>query len=87
MWARAAAGTLPGFFLAAALTGLICWLPPGPWQRMLVPGLLVFAPIWMATIALAFAFGTGKRAWAWLSVMALLGFCLLWALRGLGWVA
>ena len=42
MWARAGAGVLAGFFVAAAATGLVAWLPPGPWQNALVPSLIVY---------------------------------------------
>ena len=30
MWSRAIAGIIAGFLLAAAATGLLAWLPPGP---------------------------------------------------------
>ena len=29
MWPRAFAGIIAGFLLAAAVTGLLAWLPPG----------------------------------------------------------
>lgn len=85
MWSRGLAGLIPGFFLAAALTGLACWLPPGPWQRALVPALIAFVPLWVGVAVGAFAFASGRRAWAWLSGAALAGFALLWALKTLGW--
>ncbi|MBN6151178.1 hypothetical protein JR065_12575 [Xanthomonas sp. AmX2] len=85
MWSRGLAGLLPGFFLAVALTGLVCWLPPGPWQRALVPSLLAFVPLWVAAAIGAFAFRSGLRAWIGLSLAAAAGFALLWALKTLGW--
>lgn len=85
MWSRGLAGLVPGFFLAAALTGLVCWLPPGPWRQALVPALLAFVPLWVGVAVGAFVFANGRRAWAWLSGAALAGFALLWALKTLGW--
>lgn len=84
MWARALAGIVAGFFLAAALTGLGCWLAPSPWQQALVPSLVAFIPLWMAAATAAFAFGNGRRAWTGLGLAAVAGFALLWLLRGTG---
>lgn len=86
MWARASAGVLPGFFLAAALVGLVCWLLPGPWEPTMVPGLLAFFPLWIGLICAACRFPNGKHAWGWLSALALLGLGLLWLLQASGWV-
>jgi hypothetical protein len=85
MWARASAGVLPGFLLAAALVGLGCWLPPGEWQSTIVVGLLAFFPVWIGVICGAFRFSSGKRAWGWLSALALFGLGLLWLLQLSGW--
>lgn len=86
MWARALAGLLPGFFVAAAAAGLAAWLPPGPWQSAIVASMIAFIPFWMLAALWAFAFRTGLRAWAGLSAAAALGFGFLWLLRGLQWV-
>ena len=81
MWPRAFAGTVAGFLLAAAATGLLAWVPPGPWQRALVPTLIAFIPLWMLAAIWAFSFRTGLRAWAVMSATAGAGFGLLWLLR------
>lgn len=86
MWARASAALLAGFLLAAAVTGLVAWLPPGPWQRAIVPSLVAFVPLWMLAALWAFSFRSGLRAWAWLGGSALAGFVLLWLLRAMHWV-
>lgn len=86
MWARALAGLLAGFFVAAAATGLITWLPPGPWQSVIVPGMVAFIPLWMLAALWAFAFRTALRAWLWLGASAASGFALLWLLRHFHWV-
>ena len=86
MWARLSAGVLPGFFLAAALIGMVSWLLPGPWGSTMVPGLLAFFPMWIGVICAAYRFSSGKRAWAWLSALALPGLGLLWLLQTSGWV-
>lgn len=81
MWARAWAGLLVGFFLAAAATGLATWLAPGPWTSALVPSLIAFIPAWMLAAVWAFSFRTAMRAWAVMGGSAAAGFLLLWGLR------
>jgi hypothetical protein len=86
MWARASAGVLAGFFVAAALVGLACWSLPGPWQQTLVPGLVTFLPVWIGVICASFLFASGKRAWLWLGALAFSGLGLLWLLQSTGFV-
>jgi hypothetical protein len=86
MWGRASAGVLPGFFLAAALIGLLGWLLPGPWESTMVPCLLAFFPVWIGVICAACRFTSTKRAWSWLGALALCGLALLWLLQTCGWV-
>ncbi|CAM4411438.1 hypothetical protein WH218_02895 [Stenotrophomonas indicatrix] len=81
MWSRALAGIFAGFFLAAAATGLVAWLPPGPWQKALVPSLIAFVPLWMLAALWAFSFRSPLRAWLTLTGCAALGFALLGLLR------
>jgi len=85
MWTRALAGSIAGFFLATAVTGLVCWLAPGPWQNALLPSLLAFFPLWCITATIAFTFANGLRAWLGLSGAALTGFVLLGLIRAHGW--
>jgi hypothetical protein len=87
MWSRALAGVVPGFFLAAAFTGLVAWGAPGPWQNALVPSLVFFVPTWIAILGGAFLFANGRRAWIALGTSAALAFVVLIALKTLGWVA
>ncbi len=86
MWARASAGIVPGFFLAAALVGLVSWLLPGAWESTMVAGLLAFFPLWIGVFCVAFRFSSGARAWAGLSALALSALGLLWLLQRSGWV-
>lgn len=86
MWARVSAGVLPGFFLAAALVGLVCWLPPGRWETTMVPGLLAFFPLWIGLICASLKFPSTRRAWLGLGGLALAGLSLLWTLQMSGWV-
>ncbi|HFK2919818.1 hypothetical protein [Stenotrophomonas beteli] len=81
MWARAFAGLIAGFFLAAAVTGLVTWLPPGPWQNALVPSLIAFVPLWMLAALWAFSFRSALRAWLVLPGSAAAGFAMLGLLR------
>jgi hypothetical protein len=77
---------VPGFFLSAALVGLVSWLLPGPWQSTLVAGGLVFFPVWIGVFCLAFRFRTGTRAWWAYSAVAATGLAALALLRHLQWV-
>lgn len=86
MWARAMAGIFPGFFLSAALVGLVTWLLPGAWEKTLVAGIIAFFPVWMGVIGASFMFGNGKRAWLWLVTLALMATGALWGLQALQWV-
>lgn len=86
MWARASAGVIPGFFVAAALVGWACWLVPGSWKLTLVPGVVGFFPIWVGIICASFRFADGKHAWAWLCSQAVLGIGLLWFVQRAGWL-
>lgn len=86
MWSRALAGVLPGFFLSAALVGLVSWSWPGPWQATVVPAIVAFFPVWICVIGGGFLFSTGKRAWAWLGAAALIGMGLLWTLQAMEWI-
>jgi hypothetical protein len=86
MWGRATAGVVPGFFVAAALVGWVCWSWPGPWQHTLVPGLVAFFPAWVGVICASFKFAGSVRAWSWLGALAVLGLCLLWTAQAAGWV-
>jgi hypothetical protein len=86
MWGRASAGLLPGFFLAAALVGLVCWGLPGPWESTLVAGVSAFFPVWTGVFCAGFQFRSGAQSWLWLSALAVAASGLLWWLRSLGWV-
>ena len=86
MWSRALAGVFPGFFLSAALLGIVCWSLPGPWQGTLVPGIIAFFPIWMIVIGASFFFSTGRRAWVWLSASAVATLGALWTMQSLQWI-
>ena len=81
MWTRALAGVFAGFFLAAAVTGLLTWLPPGPWQSALVPSLIAFVPLWMLAALWPFSFRSALRAWLVPAACAAAAFALLWLLR------
>ena len=86
MWARATAGIFPGFLLSAALVGLVSWLLPGNWESTIVAGLIAFFPVWIGVIAASFQFANGKRAWGWLSALAVVAIGILWGLQSLAWV-
>lgn len=86
MWPRASAGVVAGFFLAAAVVGLISWSLPGAWESTIVPSLLAFFPLWIGLICAAMRCNTGRQAWAWFGALALSGLGLLWLLQASSWV-
>jgi len=86
MWAKASAGIVPGFFLSAALIGLLCWLPSGPWQSNMMPGITAFFPLWIGVFCTAFRFNSARLAWGWLGALAIAATGLLWSLQLAGWV-
>jgi hypothetical protein len=81
MWSRALAGLIAGMLVAAAVTGLAAWLPPGPWTSALVPSLIAFIPLWMLAAVWAFSFRSTTRAWTVMGACGGGGFLLLWLLR------
>lgn len=87
MWLRVLAGAVPGFFLATALTALLCWLPPGPWQAWLVPALVGFIPVWMGVFAGAFGFASPARALIAYTAAAVLANGVFFGLQWLQWIA
>jgi hypothetical protein len=86
MRGRATAGVVPGFFVSAALLGLVCWLLPGSWEKTPVPAFIASFPIWMGVISASFAFTSGKRARIWLNACAVIGLGTVWGLQVLQWV-
>ena len=86
MWARAFAGIVPGFLLSAGLVGLLTWALPGPGQGTIVAGIIAFFVVWIAVMGASFQFASGKRAWAWLSALAIVSLGVLWVLQWLRWV-
>ena len=59
---------------------------PGPWQGTLVPGLIAFFLVWIGVMGASFQFSSGKRAWAWLSGLAVATLGGLWLLQWLQWI-
>ncbi len=86
MASRAFAAAIAGLLAAIAMTGLVSWLPPGPWSGAIVPAIIAFVPLWIGFAALAFVPRTAARAWMLLVGIAGMGFGLLTALRASGLV-
>lgn len=77
------AGTLLGFGLAIALSGLFAWLGPGG----MVPlnkyqfNMWIVPPLWLAACAAVFMARSAWRAWAWLGAANVLAYAALFAVR------
>ncbi|MDC8758465.1 hypothetical protein [Janthinobacterium fluminis] len=87
MWSRSLAAVLLGFPLSVALVGLCVLLGPGAGGTRTLPMLLLFFPIWVGVMSLAFMFRTGLRAWAWMGGATLLSFTLLYLVKAFGLVS
>ena len=55
MWSRLLSGAVLGFPLSAVLCGLLAYIPPGNWQSLWVPALLLFFPLWIGVIVWSLA--------------------------------
>ena len=84
MITRCLAGTLLGFTLSALLIALVLHLLPNHGEAFLIPGLILFFPLWTAIMAGAYLFRSGMRAWLVLGGANALAFLALWAGRALG---
>jgi len=57
---------------AIALTGALALLGPGTLQARTLPVLLLFLPVWVAAICVAFAFRSAVRAALWLGLVCVI---------------
>lgn len=83
--AKTLAGTLLGFALALAVSGLFSDLNPA--IPLAVRGQLAMwlvAPVWLGALAAVYACASGLRAWLWLGGANLLAYGALLALRASG---
>lgn len=83
---KTCAGTVLGFGLALAVSGLFAWLGPdgiaaGGGKNQFTMWLM--APIWAAVLSLVYLFRDSLRAWLWLGAANVVAFGLLWLTRWL----
>ncbi|MCL7714799.1 hypothetical protein [Stenotrophomonas mori] len=81
------AGTLLGYPLSVALSGVIALLTPGGFagEGKLQFNMWMIVPLWATVLGFVFLFRDAQRAWAWLGAATLAASGLLWALKtGLG---
>ena len=86
MWARYLAAALLGLPLTIGPIGLLALAWPGDPRVTTLPWVMMAFPTWVATMALAFAFRSARRAWLWLGGATAACFFLLHGLRTLGWI-
>ncbi|SMH47201.1 hypothetical protein [Azospirillum agricola] len=84
-WSKSLAGTLLGFTLAIALSGLFAWAGPGGPRALnkIQFNMWMVAPIWLGVVSFCFLFRSGLRAWLWLGGANLLAYAALHAARTL----
>jgi hypothetical protein len=81
MWARFSAGAVLGLPLAFLSTGLVSFLWPTGWDRVIVPVLLLSVPMWVGIMAGSVMFRSARRAWLILAGLNVLTVLLLWGAR------
>lgn len=83
MWGKSTAAALLGLPLAVIVVGL-CALLSHDQARTTLPWLLIFFPVWIGAMSIAFLFHTGARAWLWMGGATLLGYAALHWLKATG---
>ncbi|WP_066097948.1 hypothetical protein [Xanthomonas massiliensis] len=81
---KTCAGTVLGFGLAVALSGLFAWLGPGgigAGGGKAQFNMWLMAPVWAGVLSFVFLFRDSLRAWLWLGAANGLAFALLWVVR------
>lgn len=76
------AGTVPGYTLAVALSGVIAWLTPGGLGGggKIQFNMWMIAPLWATVLGFVYLFRDSLRAWLWLGAANVVAFATLWAL-------
>jgi hypothetical protein len=80
---KSLAGTVLGFGLAIALSGLFAWVGPGglaPLNKYQF-NMWIVPPLWLGVLSTVFLFGSAMRAWLWLSAANVLAFGALALVR------
>jgi len=85
MRGKSFAAILLGLPLAVALVGLAALLSSDQ-ARHTLPWLLVFFPVWIGVMSVAFLLQSGLRAWLWLGGACVLAYAVLYALKASGLV-
>jgi len=85
MRGKSFAAILLGLPLAVALIGLAALLSSDQ-ARHTLPWLLVFFPVWIGVMSVAFLFRSGARAWLWLGSACVLAYAVLYGLKASGLV-
>ncbi len=82
-WSKALGGTLLGYPLAIALSGLFAVAGPGGLQALnkFQFTMWLVAPVWLGVASFCFLFRSGLRCWLWLGGANLLAFGALHVLR------
>ncbi len=85
-WRKTLAGGLLGYSLSFALVGLFAWVGPGGISAAdkVQFNMWMITPLWLLIFSLSYLFRSGNRALCWLGLANLLGFGLLFMVRGTG---
>ena len=77
------AGTLLGFALAMAVSGLFAWLGPGgpAASNKFQFVMWLVSPVWVAVLSFSYLFASGRQAWFCLGAACVLAYAGLFAAR------
>ena len=77
------AGTVLGYTLALAVSGLVALLTPGGFsgEGKVQFNMWMIAPVWATVLGFVFLFRDSLRAWMWLGVANAVAWCAFWGLR------
>lgn len=87
VWSKSLVAIFLAFPATVAITGLLALFAPGSLQARTLPTLLLFFPLWVSIISLTFLARSGLRAAAWLMLISVLGFGVLYLAKSTGWMA
>jgi hypothetical protein len=82
-FSKSIAGSVLGFGLAVAWSGLFAWLGPGGPEAVnkFQFTMWLVAPLWLTVLSLCYLFRSGLCAWLWLGGANLVSFTLLFLCR------
>ncbi|MDK2593500.1 hypothetical protein [Pseudoalteromonas obscura] len=89
-WIKTFAGVIGGFFLTLGLVGIFAWLGPTGLTEQITEeqrlwktqfNMWIITPIWLLILCFVYMFKTGRQAWLYLGVSAVISNVIVYLLR------